>query len=203
MMKSKSEQRSLWMNLIPGSTLVVLLLGGGAILGLGAAAKTVDLSNLIAVNAPAPELVGDGWLNTPGDAPITLASRRGKITIVHFWTFGCINCRHNLPSYARWQQQFADANVVVIGVHTPEFESERITANVARRVKELGITYPVLLDPHNANWNRWQQQYWPTVYLIDKRGRIRYRWVGELEYNHAGGEAKIAELVSELLKEKP
>jgi hypothetical protein len=76
-----------------------------------------------------------------------------------------------------------------------------VTANVARRVKRLGITYPVLLDNQGTNWQRWGQQYWPTVYLIDKRGRMRYRWVGELEYNQAGGEAHVADLIAQLLKE--
>jgi len=89
-----------------------------------------------------------------------------------------------------------------VGVHTPETPAERVTANVVRRVKQIGITYPVLLDTQGTNWQRWGQQYWPTVYLIDKHGRVRYRWVGELEYNHAGGEAQMAGLIQGLLKEK-
>jgi hypothetical protein len=91
---------------------------------------------------------------------------------------------------------------MVIGIHSPEFPSERVASNVARRVKELDITYPVMLDPDHENWKRWKQRYWPTVYLIDKRGRIRYQWIGELEYNDAGGEAKMTQLVNELLKEE-
>lgn len=91
--------------------------------------------------------------------------------------------------------------MVIIGVHTPETPWERMTANVARQVRQLGITYPVLIDQKGANWGRWRQQYWPTVYLIDKHGRVRYRWAGELEYNHAGGEAAMGQRVAELLKE--
>jgi hypothetical protein len=91
--------------------------------------------------------------------------------------------------------------VAIIGVHTPETPWERQTANVTREIQSLGITYPVLLDPSGANWSRWGQHYWPTVYLIDKHGRVRYRWEGELEYNHAGGEATLARLVNQLLKE--
>ena len=155
----------------------------------------------IRMNGAAPELTGDAWLNTPNQAPITLASRLGKVTIVHFWTFGCINCRHNLPSYARWHKQFADKDVLLIGVHTPEFSTERVPANVARQVRQLGIEYPVLLDPDYANWNRWHQQFWPAVYLIDKQSRVRYRWEGELNYRDAGGEARIAHLVEQLLQE--
>jgi thiol-disulfide isomerase/thioredoxin len=154
-----------------------------------------------ALNLPAPELVGGPWINTSGGKEINLAGRRGKVTIVEFWTFACGNCLANLPAYENWQKQFADEDVVVIGVHTPETESERVTANVARRVKQLGITYPVLVDQEHANWNRWQVEAWPTVYLVDKQGRIRYRWVGELNYRNAGGEAKLGQLVKRLLKE--
>jgi peptide-methionine (R)-S-oxide reductase len=149
----------------------------------------------------APELTGGAWLNTPDKKPITLASRRGKVTIVEFWTFGCSNCQANLPSYARWQKKFADKDVTIIGVHTPETAYESDPKNVARRVKELGITYPVLLDADNENWNRWHQQYWPTVYLVDKAGRIRRHWEGELNWNGAGGEANLSTVVEQLLKE--
>jgi len=154
-----------------------------------------------ALNLPAPELVGGPWINTAGSEAFKLAGRRGKVTIVEFWTFACGNCLANLPAYANWQKQFTDKDVVVIGVHTPETESERVTANVARRVKQLGITYPILVDQEHANWNRWQVEAWPTVYLVDKQGRIRYRWVGELNYRNAGGEAKLGQLVEQLLKE--
>jgi hypothetical protein len=91
--------------------------------------------------------------------------------------------------------------VALIGVHTPETPLERNISNVTREIRRLGITYPVLLDPKSVNWNRWSQQYWPAVYLIDQHGRIRYRWVGELEYGHAGGEATMARLVRQLLRE--
>jgi len=87
-------------------------------------------------------------------------------------------------------------------VHTPETEAEKVAANVVREAKRLGITYPILLDQKGVNWNRWEQQWWPTVYLIDKQGHARYRWSGELEYEHAGGEETMARLAEELLKEK-
>jgi thiol-disulfide isomerase/thioredoxin len=148
----------------------------------------------------APELTGDSWLNLPKGSTLSLASRKGKVTIVHFWTFGCINCKRNLPAYDRWWKRFADKGVVVIGIHTPETEAERDPANVAKRVKELGIAYPVLLDSDHRNWNRWQQRIWPAIYLIDKQGRVRYLWEGELEYQNAGGEAKMTRLIVELLR---
>lgn len=154
-----------------------------------------------AATSLAPELFGGPWLNTPNGNPIPLTSRRGKVTIVHFWTFGCINCRNNLPAYAHWHKQFAERGVIVIGVHTPETEGERVTADVLRRVRQLGIEYPILLDQDETNWRRWQQQYWPTVYLIDKRGRIRFRWIGELNYGNRGGEVRVAQWIEELLQE--
>ena len=155
-----------------------------------------------ASNVAAPELVGGSWLNTPGNSPLTLKGLQGKVTIVHFWTFACINCRHNLPIYARWQRQFTGKDVALIRVHTPETEEEKNWANVAREVKRLGIMYPVLIDANGANWNRWRQQFWPTVYLIDKHGHARYRWEGELAYNGADGEARMARRVEALLREK-
>ncbi len=150
---------------------------------------------------PAKELIGGPWLNTPKNMPVTLASRKGKVTIVHFWTFGCINCKHNLPAYARWQKQFEKVGVQIIGIHTPETPEEKVTSNVRQHVKELGITYPVLVDKKGENWNRWNQRYWPTVYLIDKQGRIRYNWEGELEFDGNHGETIMARHVEELLKE--
>jgi len=153
------------------------------------------------VNTAAPELLGSHWLNTPKGKPVTLASRRGKVTVIEFWTFGCINCRHNLPAYAHWQQQFSNRDVVIVGVHTPETDYERDPANVVRQVKQLGISYPVLLDTDGANWKRWHQRYWPVVYLVDSLGRIRYAWEGELNYGGASGEAQMAQLIEELLME--
>ena len=90
----------------------------------------------------APELTGDSWINLPKGSTLSLASRKGKVTIVHFWTFGCINCKRNLPAYDRWWNRLAGNGVVVIGIHTPETEAERDPANVAKKVKELGIAYP-------------------------------------------------------------
>jgi len=150
---------------------------------------------------PAPELVGDSWLNLPPGTRLTLASRKGKVTIVHFWTYGCINCRRNLPIYDRWQERYAAKGVLVIGIHSPETDAESKPVNVARKVKELGIAYPVLVDSKRYNWNRWRQHVWPTVYLVDKQGRARYLAEGELEYKGSGGEAKMSQLIESLLKE--
>ncbi|MBZ5537252.1 MAG: redoxin domain-containing protein [Acidobacteriia bacterium] len=180
------------------STTLLLVLSLG-LLGRAAYSKTEEQP--IAVDMAAPELVGGPWLNTPGGKPIPISSRLGKVTVVEFWTFACINCRHNLPAYERLYKRFADREVTVIGIHTPETEIEHNPNNVSRRVKELGIEYPILLDQQATNWARWEQQYWPTIYLIDKRGRLRFRWEGELNYRNAGGEEKLARKIEELLQE--
>lgn len=163
--------------------------------------KSETLEQLTPLNLLAPELVGGPWLNTPGNVPISLASRRGKVTIVHFWTYGCFNCQNNLPAYARWHKQFAGRDVVTVGVHTPETSSERVDANVVRHVKDFKIEYPVLFDQSGTNWGRWQQRYWPTVYLIDRKGKVRFRWIGELNHRGKQGEARMSQLVEVLLKE--
>lgn len=150
-----------------------------------------------------PELVAsdDDWINTPENKPLKLESRKGKVTIVHFWTFGCINCKRNLPVYTRWQKKYSKKDVVIIGVHTPETDDEKDPANVAKEVKRLKITYPVVIDGKNENWKNWQQNFWPTVYIIDKKGFVRAYWVGELDWEHAGGEAIMARKIDALLKE--
>ena len=186
-----------------------LLLAGAAALAAGLAwraqtpqvnaAQAQERSRATQSNAPvAPELVGSEWLNTE---PISLASRRGKVTVVEFWTFACSNCQANLPSYAQWNKKFAARGVEVIGVHTPETAYERDPKNVAKQVKRLGITYPVLLDAKMTNWNRWGQQYWPTTYVLDKAGRVRVKWLGELESGGGNGTAKISAVIETLLKE--
>ena len=149
----------------------------------------------------APEFAGGPWFNTSQNKPIALESRRGKVTIVEFWTLGCVNCKHNLPIYNRWNRQFEGRDVTIIGVHTPETAGERVTANVVKAIKHWGITYPILVDTRGENWKRWGQQFWPTIYLIDKQNRIRYRWEGELEYDHQDGSRKFAKLVESLLSE--
>lgn len=148
----------------------------------------------------APEWKAGSWLNAPPSG-ISLESRRGQVTVVHFWTYGCINCKRNLPIYARWHERFQAEGIAVIGVHSPEFEHEAKPENVARRVRELGIAWPVLLDPRLENWRRWNQQYWPSVYLVDKKGQVRYRWDGEMNYGSLDGERKMTALIEQLLLE--
>lgn len=162
-------------------------------------AAALDAQQPARMRGKAPEFAGREWINTTSGAPV---ETRGKVAIIHFWTYGCINCRHNLPSYERWQKQFAGKDVVMVGINTPEFEEERVRSNVESRIKEFRIAWPVLLDPRGENWRRWNQQYWPAVYLVDRKGRLRYRWDGELNWGNAGGEARMARLVEDLLQEQ-
>ncbi len=178
-----------------------VVISGMTALMLGVAALGGVPRNPVEVKVAPPELDGGPWFNTPDNKPLKLADRKGTVTLVHFWTFGCINCQRNLPVYARWQKQFAKRGLVIIGVHTPETENEKITANVAREIKRIGMTYSVMIDPQGENWRRWQQQYWPTVYLIDKQGYVRSYWVGELNENRAGGEAIMGAKIEALLRE--
>lgn len=168
------------------------------LLGLATFPVALFAAQPIAMNLKAPEFSGKQWLNSE---PLSLAARAGKVTVVHFWTFGCINCKHNLPSYENWRKQLSGRDVAIIGIHTPEFEHEKDAANVKNKVAQLRITWPVLLDPLMENWRRWEQQYWPCVYLVDKKGRVRYRWDGELEYGGANGERIMLGLIEKLLAE--
>lgn len=170
------------------------------LLGLQPFAPAADAAPATTI---APELRGNEWLNVPPGTRLSLADRKGKVTLVHFWTFDCINCQRNLPFYAAWEKRFGARGLGIIGIHTPETERERETRNVERKVKELGITYPVLLDTKEENWRLWQQHVWPTIYLIDKRGRVRFMWEGELEYHGAGGNEKVTRWIETLLNEEP
>jgi len=153
-----------------------------------------------AFNLPAPLLAGEArdWLNTDGKK---LDFQKSRVYVVEFWTFGCINCQRNLPSYTRWQKKFTGKNLTIIGIHTPETDAEKKRENVIAQVKKLGITYPVLLDQQATNWHRWEQQLWPTVYLVDKHGRARFRWLGELAWKGARGEEEMAARIEQLLRE--
>jgi thiol-disulfide isomerase/thioredoxin len=148
----------------------------------------------------APELAGiDGYLNTNGQ-PITLASLRGKVVLVDFWTYSCINCLRTIPYLNAWYQKYKDQGLVIIGVHTPEFSFEHVTANVMQAIEQLGIQYPVVQDNELATWNAFGNQYWPNEYLIDIDGYIVDNHPGEGEYNktEAAIQAALAERAARL-----
>ena len=132
------------------------------------------------------------WLNSP---PLTRAALRGKVVLVDFWTYSCINCLRALPYVKGWYQRYHDQGLVVIGVHAPEFAFEKSAANVTRAVRDLGITYPVALDNDYAIWKAFNNQYWPAHYFIDAEGRIRGHHFGEGDY------AESEQLLRQLLAE--
>lgn len=160
-----------------------------------------DLSKITQVGCVAPELRGvTAWINSE---PITLQQLRGNVVIVHFWAFGCINCIRNLPHYQGWQEKFAKSGVTIIGIQTPETESERKLDNLQRNVVERKIEYPVIMDGASENWKAWGNNMWPSVYLIDRKGRVRNWWYGELNWEGAKGEEFLRNRIEELLAEKP
>nr|WP_233259649.1 redoxin family protein [Ramlibacter sp. WS9] len=139
----------------------------------------------------APEFTGiDQWLNSPA---LTMAGLRGKVVLVDFWTYSCINCLRTLPYVNRWAEKYGGQGLVVVGVHTPEFAFERSTPNVQTAMKRFGVKHPVAQDNRYATWRAYSNQYWPAEYLVDKRGRIVRKHFGE------GGYAEMEEAIRTLL----
>jgi cytochrome c biogenesis protein CcdA/thiol-disulfide isomerase/thioredoxin len=154
-----------------------------------AQADAVPLEDL----GPAPELTGiTAWINTE---PTTLAAQRGKVVLVHFWTFGCINCVHVQPYVKAWFDRYSAAGFTVLGVHTPELSFERDIGNVRDAVAKAEVRFPVAFDPDFATWNAYRNSYWPAFYFVDRAGRIRHVHFGEGDYD--GSEAVIRELLAE------
>ena len=160
--------------------------------GLRATASTalMKLSDLGAL----PDFVGaSGWLNSP---PIARTDLKGKVVVVDVWTFACSNCQAALPFVKGLYEKYGASGVVVIGVHTPELTIEYDRANVERAVVKLGVAYPVVLDNDYKIWNALGNRYWPSIYIVDKAGRIRYHFDGEGDYG------KQDQVVQQLLAEK-
>jgi cytochrome c biogenesis protein CcdA/thiol-disulfide isomerase/thioredoxin len=140
-----------------------------------------------------PSLAGAvAWLNS---APLTREGLKGKVVLVDFWTYSCINCLRAIPYVEAWAEKYKSDGLVVIGVHTPEFAFEKDRSNVLKSVRDLKITYPVAIDSNYAIWKAFNNQYWPAHYFIDKQGTIRYHHFGEGEYD------KSEEVIQQLLKE--
>lgn len=160
--------------------------------GVPTNAAPADLANL-PVEGVMPPLTGaTTWLNTP---PLTTEQLRGKVVVVDFWTYSCINCLRSIPYVKAWAEKYKDKGLVVIGVHTPEFAFEKSEANVRQNVRCLGVTYPVAMDNDFAVWRAFRNQYWPAHYFIDAQGRIRHHHFGEGDYE--GSERVIQQLLKE------
>jgi cytochrome c biogenesis protein CcdA/thiol-disulfide isomerase/thioredoxin len=148
-------------------------------------------SDLPVLVQSAPEIIAGGrWFNSK---PLTLASLRGKVVLIDFWTYSCINCLRTLPHLEAWYAAYHKEGLVIIGVHSPEFAFEHVASNVQAAVKRLGITYPVVQDNNFATWNAYSNEYWPADYLIDQQGRIRAYSTGE------GGYTEMEENIQQLL----
>ena len=133
----------------------------------------------------APPLDGaTQWLNSK---PLGEQDLRGKVVLVDFWTYACINCIRTLPHVKRWAEQYTPQGLTVVGVHTPEFPFERPTANVEAAMRRHGVKHPVAQDNRYGTWKAYSNQYWPATYLIDAQGRIRYKHFGEGEYERTEG----------------
>lgn len=201
--------------IIPVATMAVLFLLAGLYLdkyGAGvntapptspvpSSSSTTNTSNLSAVAqqekidfadyGQAPDFQGiSQWLNSQ---PLTTLGLKGKVVLIDFWTFSCINCIRTLPYVTRWYDTYRNDGLVIVGVHTPEFAFEKDTGNVANAIKQFNIHYPVAQDNYYTTWTAYQNEYWPAEYLIDKTGRIVYEHFGEGNYDHT--ENAIRELL--------
>jgi thiol-disulfide isomerase/thioredoxin len=156
--------------------------------------KQIDKSQFV----KAPEFAQiSGYVNTPNNnSPITLSSLKGKVVLLYVWTYTCINSIRPMPYIDDWNQKYSDKGLVIVGVHSPEFQFEKKYANVKDAVQRFGIRYPVILDSDHGTWNAYGNNYWPRFYLIDSQGYIRYDHVGEGDYN------KIEKSIQSLLAER-
>ncbi len=171
------------MRTLTGTIITLVLIGVAAATSLaGTAQKAPDFSG------------GGPWLNTGGNA-LSLGELRGKVVAVEMWTAGCYNCLNVVPSLREWDAKYRAKGLVIIGVHTPEFSNERSTQYVRDAVAKLGIAYPVVLDNDYRIWNAYRNVYWPTLYLVDKKGLVRYTHIGEGAYEQT--ERMIRQLLDE------
>ena len=145
------------------------------------------------LNKPAPELAEGFWLNSSHH---TIGDFKNNVVLLEFWTYGCYNCRNTLPSLKGWNKKFAGKDFTIIGVHTPEFDAEKDIDNVREHVRKFGISYPVVTDNDYKTWDAYHQEYWPVIYLIDRKGIIRYVSIGEGRYE------ETEEMITSLLAEQ-
>ena len=188
---------------MPGPRISRRIVFVGLTVGLAAMPVTVSLAQFLkpGMTAHAPELRGvTQWVNSE---PLSMAKLRGKVVLVHFWTNGCYNCVNNYPHYKAWLERYRGKDVVILGIHTPETPGERDVERIKATGGRPKLKFPIAVDNDASNWSAWNNRMWPTVYVVDKRGRVRYGWEGELSYKGATGEETVRKLVDELLRERP
>lgn len=158
-----------------------------------------DLSQVKPSPGDAPEFESiEAWVNSD---PLTMKSLRGKVVVVHFFAFGCINCIHNYPWYKEWHDAFQGQDVAIIGIHTPETKTEEDNRLLESSLQKNGLKFPVAVDKQKAMWKAWYNGIWPSVYIIDKQGRLRYWWYGELDWQGAGNQKVARQQIEKLLAE--
>ena len=165
------------------STIIVLVLLVGTFMKLkGGGVNSEELGGAASylVGKPAPELQEGFWINS---SPKKISDYRGKVVLLEFWTYGCYNCRNTIPTINVWQKKYAGKEFVIVGVHTPEFDREKKLSNVRKEIEKLQIGYAVVTDNNYKTWKSYHQEYWPTIYLIDKKGIIRDINIGEGNYD--------------------
>jgi cytochrome c biogenesis protein CcdA/thiol-disulfide isomerase/thioredoxin len=164
--------------------------------GRGNGGRPAGPDSGLPVIAPAPEFTGtQEWFNTPGGRSLTMESLRGRVVLVDFWTYSCVNCIRTQPYLKAWDERYRDRGLTIVGVHSPEFPFEKDAGNLREAIERAGLRYPVAQDNDFATWNAYANQYWPAEYFIDAEGRVRYAHFGEGEYEEK--ENVIRELLSE------
>jgi thiol-disulfide isomerase/thioredoxin len=157
-----------------------------------------DLSRVRTIACKAPEFEVDTWINKPTLAPPELT---GKVTVIHFYAFGCGNCIRTLPYYNQWRKHFPSDVFQIVGIHRPETQQERDIEMVKKKAAEAGMEYPVAIDNKSLMWNLWANNIWPSIYLVDKDGFVRYWWYGELNWQGAESEKYLRSKIQELIDE--
>jgi thiol-disulfide isomerase/thioredoxin len=169
-------------SLAPSASVIALCLLGaiGANLSSVVAREPTASFTVAAAQSTAPNFIGiSNWFNS---APLSMAGLRGKVVLVDFWTYGCVNCVNTLPHVTQLYAKYRDRGLVIVGVHTPEFPFERSASNVQAALKRHGITYPVAQDNDSQTWNAYGNQYWPSQYIVDQSGKIVFHHDGEGQY---------------------
>ncbi|MCI0491409.1 MAG: redoxin domain-containing protein [Planctomycetes bacterium] len=158
-----------------------------------------DFSQVRPSPASAPEFESiDAWLNSP---PLTMESLRGQVVVVHFFAFGCSNCINNYPWYREWQNDLAGKGVTIVGIHAPETEAETDNEQLRLSLEKHELKFPVAVDKEKKMWQAYHNGIWPTVYIVDKQGRVRYWWYGELDWQGAGNQKNVRRQIEQLLAE--
>ncbi len=161
--------------------------------GLAGCAKAQSSEAVrLPIEGDLPRAAATEWLNSK---PLTAVDLRGKVAVIDFWTYSCINWRRTLPYLRAWAEKYKDQGLVVIGVHTPEFDFEKNVDNVRQAAKEMKIDYPIAIDNDHAIWTAFKNDYWPALYFVDAQGHIRHHYRGEGEYD------KSERVVQQLLAE--